>query len=137
MRLTIFVFFIALSSNIFAQEGSVTFHGDSLINSAIRSHVAINKKNCPQLIKGYRVQISSANGADARLKTSADRMKFLALFSDVHAHELWEAPSYKVRVGDCRTKFEAEQLKKQVQANFPFCFVVPDYIDTHYIKDCK
>jgi hypothetical protein len=137
MRLSIFVFFIALSSSIFAQKGNVTFHGDSLINSAIHSHIAINKKKCPQLIKGYRVQISSANGADARTKTSADRMKFLALFPDVNTHELWEAPSYKVRVGDCRTKFEAEQLKKQVQANFPFCFVVPDYIDTYYIQSCK
>ncbi len=83
------------------------------------------------------MQISSANGADARTKTSADRMKFLALFPDVNTHELWEAPSSTVRVGDCRTKFEAEQLKKQVQANFPFCFVVPDYIDTYYIQSCK
>ena len=150
MKYTFLLFLVVATTQIFAQDsssatiksdsktgGELTFHGDSAVNGAIRSHVAINKKKCPQLIKGYRVHISSANGADARAKTSADKVKFLALFPDVAAHDLWEAPSYKVRVGDCRTKFEAEQLKKLIQASFPFCFVVPDYIDTDYITNCK
>lgn len=147
MKHTFLVFLIFSSALLFAQDsssahlktgaGELTFHGDSAVNGAIRTHVAINKKKCPQLVKGYRVQISSANGADARAKTSADKVKFLALFPDVAAHDLWEAPSYKVRVGDCRTKFEAEQLKKLIQTSFPFCFVVPDYIDTDYITNCK
>jgi hypothetical protein len=150
MKIITFIFITLLSINAFSQDtsasviktkqnldGEIIFHGDSAINGAIRSHIAINKKKCPQLIKGYRVQISSSNGADARAKTSADKIKFLSLFPDVNAHDLWEAPSYKVRVGDCRTKFEAEQLKKLIQVNFPFCFVVPDYIDTYYIPNCK
>lgn len=119
------------------KAGELTFHGDSALNSAIRSHVAINKKKCPNNVKGYRIHISSASGADARSQISADRVRFLSLFPDIAVHEQWEAPSYRIRVGDCRTKFEAEQLKKLIQASFPYCYVVPDYIDSYYITNCK
>ncbi len=124
------------SSRKHIEEGTINIYGDSAIGKAVKTHISLNKKRCPNLVKGYRVQIHSSSGAGSREKASADKIKFLSLFPDITTHSIWDQPNNKVRVGDCRTKFEAEQLKKLIMVNFPNSFVVPDYIETYYIKDC-
>ncbi|MFM7023483.1 MAG: SPOR domain-containing protein [Flavobacteriales bacterium] len=119
------------------KSGDVVIYGDEQVNELLKKHVSINKKKCPHLVKGYRVQIFSAAGTGSREKASHDQIRFLSNYPDIRAYNIWEQPNWKVRVGNCRTKFEAEKLKKEIQANFPNCFVVVDYIDTIYLEDCK
>ncbi len=119
------------------KKGDVVIYGDEHVTELLKKHVAINKKKGPHLIKGYRVQIYSSAGNGSREKATHDQIRFLSTYSSINAYSIWEQPNWKVRVGDCRTRFEAEKLKKEIQVNFPNCFVVVDYIDTVYLEECK
>ena len=99
--------------------------------------LATNKGNCPNTVKGYRVQIFSCSGSDCQEKADNLYNQFLIAFPDIAAHKLWDPPSIKVRVGDCRNRFEAEAIKNQIKADFPFLFVVNDFIVSPYQVECE
>lgn len=77
-------------------------------------------------IKGYRVQIHF--GAE-RNKAMQVKSKFLARYQDMRAYDPFDAPYFKIRVGDFRTKLEAYKFLKEVQADFPGSFIVADDIE--------
>lgn len=96
----------------------------------------LTKKNCPNTVKGYRVQIFSCSGADCQEKAEQFYNQFVVAFPDIPAYRLWDPPSLKVRVGNCRNRFEAEAIKNQIKEDFPFLFIVSDFIESPYQVDC-
>ena len=48
---------------------------------------------------------------------------------------MWQAPTIKVRVGDCRTRFEAKKIKNEIKADFPYVYIVPNHIESQYKID--
>ncbi len=77
-------------------------------------------------IKGFRVQIHF--GAE-KSKALQIKSKFLSRFPEVRAYDPYDAPYFKIRVGDFRTKLEAYKFLKSVQAEFPGSFIVTDEIE--------
>ena len=45
------------------------------------------------------------------------------------AHEVYQQPFFKIRVGDFRTKLEAYKFQKEIMAQFPNSFIVKDEIE--------
>ncbi|MFN3875143.1 MAG: SPOR domain-containing protein, partial [Flavobacteriales bacterium] len=45
------------------------------------------------------------------------------------AYLSWLAPNWRLRVGDCRTRLEAERLLRDVKAQYPGSYIVPDEIE--------
>ena len=41
----------------------------------------------------------------------------------------WLAPNFKLRVGDYRTRLEAEKMLHELRTAYPGCFVVPDEVE--------
>ena len=95
------------------------------------------KTKCPHTVKGYRVQIFSCSGSDCQEKAENIYNQFLIAFPEIPAHKLWEPPSIKVRVGNCRNRFEAEAIKHKIKEDFPFLFVVSDFIESPYQVECE
>ena len=95
-----------------------------------------NINNCPKLVKGFRVQIYSCSGANCQVKAEKNYNQFLIAYPHIATYMIWDAPSHKVRVGNCRNRFEAEAIKEAIKEDFPFIFIVPDFIETPFIKDC-
>ena len=77
-------------------------------------------------IEGYRVQIHFGANRDAAKEI---KTKFLSLYSEVEAYEIYQQPNFKIRVGDCRSRFDAEKLQKEIEIDFPNSFVVQDIIN--------
>ncbi|MCR5455529.1 MAG: SPOR domain-containing protein [Bacteroidales bacterium] len=74
---------------------------------------------------GYSVQIFFESGVDAQKKAEKIAQKFsLDTKSKEEAYVFYEAPYFKVRAGDCRTRLEATRLKKNIEAKFPGCFII-------------
>ncbi len=75
-----------------------------------------------QLVLGYRVQIcATPDEQEARSYLHEALLKF----PDQGVYLTFDSPYYKVRVGDCKSRFEAEELQKRVQKNgFPDAWVV-------------
>lgn len=112
------------------QPGSLKITGDPRLGALIDKYIEINQDDCPNIIEGYRVQVFSASGTGSSQKAREARTKFLTFFPQLKAYTDYEAPNFRVRVGDFRTKLEAEQVKKMISQEFPACFIVPDFIVT-------
>jgi len=77
-------------------------------------------------LKGYRVQIYSGT---KRPPARQIRARFKNNFTEIAAHENWEPPYYKVKVGDFKTKLEALKFQMEIKEEFPNSFIVKDIID--------
>lgn len=76
-------------------------------------------------LRGYRVQIFLGE------RTAAENMKrgFLQQHPEIPAYLSWLAPNFKLRVGDFRTRLEAEKLLHELRSAYPGCFIVPDEVE--------
>jgi SPOR domain len=77
-------------------------------------------------LKGYRVQIFLGS---EREKAREMRRTFLLKHPDIGGYESYLAPNFRIRVGDLRTRLEAEKLRHELKAEFPGCYIVPDEIE--------
>ena len=118
-------------------EGEVIYYQTEEIAALKEQMKRINKENCPDLVQGYRVQIFSCSGNNCFDKTNEYYNQFMIAFPNIPAHKLWDPPSHKIRVGDCRTRYEAEAIKAQIKGVFPGVFIVNDYIDSPFAIDCE
>ena len=80
------------------------------------------QQSASQLVLGYRVQIcATPDEQEARSYLHEALLKF----PDRGVYLTFDSPYYKVRVGDCKSRYEAEELQKLVQKNgFPDAWVV-------------
>ena len=115
-------------------KGNVTFHQDPAIDTLLSR---IYYSNYPKTaIKGYRVQIySGSNRVDAN-KVRAD---FLETNQDDRIYFDYKQPYYKVRVGDYRTKVEAQKMYQTLllDGRFKGVLIVPDEINFPELKTDK
>lgn len=70
---------------------------------------------------GYRVKIHFS--AD-RSKAKEVKGRFNSKYPDVPTYEDYVQPNFVVNVGDFKTKLEAFELLKKIQADFPYAFIV-------------
>lgn len=93
---------------------------DTLIERNIESNKTING------IQGYRIQIFF--GSERKAASDA-KSKFMQLNPDYEVYLIYQQPYFKVRVGDFRTKLEAQALFKKVLPEFERVFIIPDKIN--------
>jgi|688.fasta_scaffold1388636_2 hypothetical protein len=126
MKSLILIFVLLIpTKTLFAQErGSVKYIQDERIDMLIGKNKNSNLKK--KGIEGYRVQIHFGANRDAAKDIKS---KFLSLYSEVEAYEMYQQPNFKIRVGDCRTRFDAEKLQKEIEVDFPNSFVVQDIVN--------
>lgn len=69
---------------------------------------------------GYRVQIYSDNNArTAKNEARAKERKILASYPDLATYVIYDSPYWRLRVGDCRTRAEADELAAELKRAFP------------------
>ncbi|WMJ72845.1 SPOR domain-containing protein [Cytophagaceae bacterium ABcell3] len=88
---------------------------------------AISEKNkSVKTVKGYRVLIYSGNSSEEAKKVKKTVYDFLP---EENVYTTYRQPSFKVRVGDCLDRLEANYLLVQLKDEFPNALVVPDQIN--------
>jgi hypothetical protein len=134
LRSTLFLFFIACTAQsnfLFAQKTLTTYHRDSTViltrDSRVDELIARQKDNntLKQTVPGYRVQIYFGS---VRQKASDVKSDFSGKHPDVASYLTYFAPNFKVRVGDFKTKLEAQGFLKSIDGQYPTSFIVQDEI---------
>ncbi len=77
---------------------------------------------------GYRVQIISSSGTDARNQVMTERGLFIKNYPSIPIYIRYNSPNFKLVVGDCRTKSDALYIRNQIKDHYPNAFVVTDNI---------
>lgn len=69
---------------------------------------------------GYRVQIYSDNNArTAKNEARAKERAISGVFPDLATYVIYDSPYWRLRVGDCRTRTEADELAAEIKRAFP------------------
>ena len=123
-----FSFFLAEFA--LAQErGKVIVIKDPQIDSLISKRLALsragNSRNTVTSL-GFRVQIFSGLGRD---EAYAEQARFRSQFPGVASYVSYTQPNYRVRVGDFRTKLEAQKFMNDLKKQYPSVFIFAEKIN--------
>ena len=108
-------------------EGQINIEMDTLLLSNYYKFMTRNKKVSG--VPGYRIRIFSESGVGAKEEQQRVRAKFLSHYPNVDAYYRYDEPYFKVYVGDCRTRSEAQKLYDDIKENFPNSIIGEDYIN--------
>lgn len=127
-RWFILFFFLSFTLLLKGQEqGSISVKQDVRIDSLLVLNKKMNEKN-PH-IEGWRINIYFESGNHSKRMAIETKAKFVQNYANIPCYVVFQEPYYKVRVGDYRTRMEAEKLLKQIVQEYPNAFVVEDEIN--------
>lgn len=135
-RIFISVLLFAFFNSVYAQnKGKLTVIKDPLIDSLIAKRIALSIKK-PTTTQpssgvgvsqmGYRVQIYY--GIDRRT-TFSEQAKFKALFPRLNTYITYKEPNYYLRIGDFRSRLEAQRMLNELRPSFPTLFIFREKIN--------
>ena len=113
-------------------EGNVVIIQDPGIDTILQRHVQMNEalllNTDNYAIDGYRIQIFEESGNKSSTRAREVMSEFSSKYPDMPTYLTWQAPNFKVRVGDFRTRMEAEGFLKKIKRNYPIAWVIRDKI---------
>ena len=119
-------FILLLSSSLFAQKktGNIKVKGENVFLDSLIEKVK-ETNSIHKTIKGYRIQLFSGT---ERNNANEVKTRFLKLYPEFNAYLLYNQPYYKIRVGDFRTRLDAEVAYQKIKNVFDECIIVSDNI---------
>jgi hypothetical protein len=111
-------------------SGTVTVVKDPRVDMLVRKQIEINEettRDSRRNMPGFRIQV--LNSPD-RSKVFAAKAKVYQEFPDLKPYLLYQAPNYKLKVGNFKTQEEAEEMQKQLERLFPSgLYIIRDVIE--------
>ncbi len=111
------------------EEGKLQLYQEERLNDLLERYKDVNVRR--NGMDGYRIQLFFESGRMARENAYEAKAKFLSSYQGIAAYVDYQAPFFKVRVGDFRTKREAQILYKKLKRQFPDAYITP--IETIYL----
>ena len=117
---------VTLYSAAFAQTGQVTVHKDERIDALVKQKGAIIPPATAPQMSGYRIQLIF----DSNKKLVDDaKTKFVNDHPKVDTYVAYNAPHFVLKVGDFRTKQDAERFREMLMREYPTSFVIKETIN--------
>lgn len=110
------------------EKGKVLVTKDPQIDSLIARRLELNRAGLTGsnvTLSGYRVQIFS--GLD-RQEAYSEQAKFKSRYPGINTYISYTQPNYKLRVGDFRTRLEAEKLMNELKKYYTSMFIFSEMI---------
>jgi len=126
---TIFIIslFTMFVSNTNAQtNGKIEIITEPAINDIVQMHVAHNRS--VGTIDGFRIQIFYDSGNNSKSNAYSALSNFRSKFPDIPAYLSYNEPNYKVRVGNFRTRLDAQRFFQFIVTDFSMSYIVKDDI---------
>lgn len=142
MKILFTIILSCFSIALMAQEkGQVKVIKDPMIDSLIAKRIHLNSKPAAAAVvnpgrtasstaivsqMGYRVQVFY--GSDRR-KAFNEQSRFKSSYPSLNTYITYKEPNYYLRVGDFRTKLEAQRLLNELKPLFPTLFIFREKIN--------
>lgn len=137
----LFIFLIFVSGALFGQQkGEVTVVKDPFIDSLINKRLQLNTvkptttnpgSTAIVTTMGYRVQIFYGAG---RKEAFAIQSKFKASYPKHNTYITYKEPNYYLRVGDFRTRLEAQKFLNDLRPAYPTLFIFREKINAPVLE---
>ncbi|MFA5419231.1 MAG: SPOR domain-containing protein [Bacteroidales bacterium] len=96
------------------------------VDSIVALHIAYNKAF--PVFPGYRIQLMMESGNLALDASKKVTEEFSEKYPETNTYITFREPYYRVRVGDFRTRLEAEYFLSQISRKYPSAWVIQDDI---------
>lgn len=126
MKTILVQLFLFMSLMSFAQKGDVTIIKDSRIDALVAKEGAIEPPAIAPQMDGFRIQLFFDSERSA---INDARATFIAKYPRIDTYTTYNAPNFFLRVGDFRTRLEAEKVKEELSDLFPTSFIVAEKIN--------
>jgi hypothetical protein len=139
MKYFILFLFSLTTASVFAQDtSSVVIHKDARLDVLLKKQGDINtaiKKANARTAKGYRLLVINTNKRDDAI---AAKTKVYSNFPELKAYLVYQSPYFRLKVGNFKTREEAQQYQKTLGYYFPKgVFIIPDTIEVTPEKDSE
>jgi len=132
MKFVFTILFSLIIAELYSQSDtpSVVVYKDTRIDLLIKKQIDINEETTREnrrTASGYRILVINSND---RKKVFAAKAKIYQLYPELKPYLLYQAPFYKLKVGNFRTKEEAEEFRIELSRDFPTgLYIVRDIIE--------
>lgn len=100
---------------------------DDRVDTLIQKHICLNENTND--LAGYRIQIFFESGNYSKNRANKAIEEFYEKFEDIPAYLSFKEPYYKVRVGDYRTKIDAQRVLQKIIREYPNAIYVKETIN--------
>ena len=127
------VLLLSLALSVTAQDGQLNVVQDNRVEKLVEKHVQMNElllsnpDHCG--IDGYRVQIFFESGNKSSDAAREIMEEFEKKHPEIPTYLTWKAPNFRVRIGDFRTRMEAEGFLQKILKDYPNAWVIKDKIN--------
>lgn len=112
------------------ENGNVVVHKDPRVDLLVAKQVEINEvttRNTRRTANGFRIQVINTNN---RNKANEAKTKVYQSFPELKPYLIYQAPFFKLKVGNFKNREEAEQYIDDLKRLFPSgVYVVRDIIE--------
>jgi hypothetical protein len=108
-----------------AQQGDVKVVKDGRINALVAKQSQITPPEVKPHIEGYRVQLYFDSD---RGNINNARSRFISRFPKIDTYVEFKTPNFFLKVGDFRTRLEAEKVKAAIEMEFPTSFIIKENV---------
>src|SRR5690348_15185773 len=131
--------FVLIALVASAQDtNSVVVHKDPRLDILLKKQGDINtaiKKANTRTAKGYRLLVINTNKRDEAIDA---KTKVYSNFPELKAYLVYQSPYFRLKVGNFKTREEAQQYQKSLARFFPKgVFVIGDTIEITPEKDME
>jgi hypothetical protein len=124
--------FLLQATSLCSQEarkdsGNIRLIQDDKMDLLVSKHILINQNR--KGVDGFRIQIFFDSGNNSKTRGQSIYESFLVKYPDVGAYLTFKTPNYKVRVGDFRTKLDAQRFLNEIIADYPNAWIIEDQIN--------
>ena len=109
---------------------SIVIHKDPRVDLLVKKQAQINEitsRDARRNMPGYRIQVINTSDRNAAITA---KTKIYQLYPELKAYLIYQAPYFRLRVGNFKDKDEAEDYRKSLSKEFPnSVFLVRDTIE--------
>ncbi|MEP6724992.1 MAG: SPOR domain-containing protein [Bacteroidota bacterium] len=109
---------------------SIVIHKDPRVDLLVKKQTQINEittRDARRNIAGYRIQVINTSDRNAAISA---KTKIYQLYPELKAYLLYQAPYFRLRVGNFKDKEDAEGYRKSLSREFPnSVFLVRDTVE--------
>lgn len=131
--ISLYVFPAMVDAQVFGRDSltTVIVSKDPRFDALAAKQAEINKRaylSTSHYIPGFRVQAANTQNRD---EANAVKAELLRRFPNEKSYLLYQAPNFRVRIGNFLTQKDAFQLRKMISALYPQkgIYIVPDIVE--------
>jgi hypothetical protein len=104
---------------LYAQDSLTMIHVDPRLDSLVKKQIQINEattRDSRRNIPGYRILVANSND---RNQVFAIKTRIYQLYPELKPYLIYQAPNYKLKVGNFKSPEEAETYLQKLTQDFP------------------